>query len=935
MNKNFITFLSVLVVGLMFIGFVSFNNDKFIGSITGNVVLSGHNFLTTEKIAKNISETNDEILKAFNNGNEKVKVIVLDKKSSHDFEGGGNKVKKIKHSYSSVNGFSAEITLDEFEALNNSGVNIIKDKIYQTSLDVSILQIGADDVWSLEYNNLNLTGSSQTVCIIDTGVNYSHSAFGNCYGANNISSTCKIIGGYDFVNDDDDPMDDNGHGTHVAGIIASSDSTYRGVSPNVKIISIKALDSDGSGWGGDVVAGIDWCVNNASKFNISIISMSLGDDSTHDSYCNSDINSGGFYSYIVNAVVNNITVVVSAGNCDQTGQESCTTGVASPACVEDAIIAGAVNDDDSISGAGFMRGALLELMAPGVDIISSVISGAFGSMSGTSMSAPHVAGAIALINQYLELSGQTKTPSEIEIILNNTGVVLDDNVGSGYNFSRIDVYSAILSLDIDSPNITLVLPINNKINLTVNQSFVCNAMDWQLANVTLKVWNSTGLYYNTTNNLTGTVNETNFSLNNMDEGSYEWNCLSFDVEGNFDYAPANFSLTIGGISVNLINPLNNTYTNINETNFTCNLTSEENYALSNVTFYLWNSSGLVSNETKNISGISNLTIFTYNLTEETSYSWNCLGVNNRTNELWGENNFSLTYDETAPNITLTRSLPTSETSNSASKDFRFNVSEENIANCSLIVDNITTVTNSSVSVSKTQSFSQIFTSGTYTWKINCNDLAGNINSSVENNFTITAVPVAIQNTGGSGGSSGSSSIISIPKTYEVGVVEVYNGYTRSLKKNEKVNFSIFDFEGGQHLLTINDIDSISVNITIESDPINLKLGIGQSVKLNLTSPIYYDLFVKLNKIAGDSAEIVIQLINEPIETKIIEINRTEVVEKEVVITEYDSRLVLLLTAALIISIYFIIFLIMKGTKTLKRRKMLKKKHSKHGKNKKT
>ena len=301
----------------------------------------------------------------------------------------------------------------------------------------------------------------------------------------------------------------------------------------------------------------------------------------------------------------------------------------------------------------------------------------------------------------------------------------------------------------------------------------------------------------------------------------------------------------------------------------------------------------------------------------------------------GENNFSLTYDETAPNITLTRSLPTSETSNSASKDFRFNVSEENIANCSLIVDNITTVTNSSVSVSKTQSFSQIFTSGTYTWKINCNDLAGNINSSVENNFTITAVPVAIQNTGGSGGSSGSSSIISIPKTYEVGVVEVYNGYTRSLKKNEKVNFSIFDFEGGQHLLTINDIDSISVNITIESDPINLKLGIGQSVKLNLTSPIYYDLFVKLNKIAGDSAEIVIQLINEPIETKIIEINRTEVVEKEVVITEYDSRLVLLLTAALIISIYFIIFLIMKGTKTLKRRKMLKKKHSKHGKNKKT
>jgi len=281
---------------------------------------------------------------------------------------------QIDYKYSNIDGFSAKVTRKELKLLQNDPSKIILvDKIYHTNLDVSVPQIGASDSWDLTVNEINISGAGQTVCIIDSGVDYNHPIFGGCYGANNVSSTCQIIGGYNFVNDNEDPMDDYGHGTHVAGIIASSDNIYKGVSPNVKIISIKALDDTGSGFGADIVAGIDWCVNNASRFNISVISMSLGDNSTHNSYCNDFVSSGGFYPSIANAVANNITVVVSAGNCDQPGQLNCTIGVSSPACVEDVIIAGTVNDADEIF---FMRGALLELLAPGIDIMSSMIYGA-------------------------------------------------------------------------------------------------------------------------------------------------------------------------------------------------------------------------------------------------------------------------------------------------------------------------------------------------------------------------------------------------------------------------------------------------------------------------------------------------------------------------------------------------------------------------------
>ena len=95
-------------------------------------------------------------------------------------------------------------------------------QVHATLLE-SVPLIDADDLWSLaDTNGIALDGSGMRIGIVDTGVNYTHPDLGGCFGAG-----CKVVGGYDFVNDDDDPMDDEGHGTHVAAT-AAGDGTYAG-----------------------------------------------------------------------------------------------------------------------------------------------------------------------------------------------------------------------------------------------------------------------------------------------------------------------------------------------------------------------------------------------------------------------------------------------------------------------------------------------------------------------------------------------------------------------------------------------------------------------------------------------------------------------------------------------------------------------------------
>ena len=155
----------------------------------------------------------------------------------------GNDV-EVRFLYKVTNGFAGAITRKGFERLKNN--NKI-DKIYldgeiQEALIESRPLIKADLVES----SLGYTGSGITVCTVDSGVDYTHPALGGCFGPG-----CKVVDGYDFcvgtgcAAQDPDPMDERGHGTHVAGIIALNDFTYRGIAPNANLVANKIFNNLG------------------------------------------------------------------------------------------------------------------------------------------------------------------------------------------------------------------------------------------------------------------------------------------------------------------------------------------------------------------------------------------------------------------------------------------------------------------------------------------------------------------------------------------------------------------------------------------------------------------------------------------------------------------------------------------------------------------
>jgi len=779
----------------------------------------------------------------------------------------------VKHDFG--NSFSVEINKDDLKILEKRAgverVSLVGTKHILLSDSVPI--INANVAQSIQINGINLTGKGQTVCIIDTGVNYSHISLGGCYGNNNVSSSCKVMGGIDYCADDNtcttsdgDPMDVEGHGTHVSGIVAAN-GTIRGIAPEAKIIMIKASDSTGTFSDDDIIAGINWCVANSSIFNISVISMSLG-GGLYDDYCDTEPLENVFASPINNAVAKNISVVVATGN------DGYYDVISSPACITNATpISSSVKADNAISSFAntWNNYSKTILVAPGSSIVSTSISGSSEVKSGTSMATPHVAGTIAIINQYLTMTGRTKTPRQIRDLLNNTGKLIFDEGNSNLNFSRINVYTALLSLDISAPNVSLNSPVNNVKTINRSINFTCLSSDFLLKNITFYLWNSSSLYYNETKNITGISNSTIFNLTNINFNDYNWSCRAFDNVSN-SFMANNFSFSLRRILNNLVFPLNNTYTKLNETNFTCLSEANNAFNLTNVTFYLWNSSSnLVYNETKNITGISNSTNFNYTLSSEDIYSWNCLSFNNNSDSAIFDYNYSLTYDITFPNIILiSPSDSSSYTSNSQEIIFEYNVSENYlINNCSLIILGAVSLTNFSIiNFSALHSFTQTFSPASYSWSINCTDKAGNIANSSSRSFSVSA-PVSPPSSSSGGGGGGGSSV----KTLSLS--ELSSGSNQQLSSGGEVKFNLpvessssevisSASSSSSHSLKINKVENNRVNITIRSNPINLILYVGEERKLNLSSSEYYDLYVKLNNITYFQANLTIKVINEKI-----------------------------------------------------------------------
>jgi len=627
-----------------------------------------------------------------------------------------NKIqKKIKKDFKKYGVVFLEANYSDLELISRiEGIKIREEKLFKISLFDSVPLINATMAWSSIESSINLSGFNQTICIIDTGINYTHPDLGGCFGNNNKSSNCKVIGGYDYVNNDEDPMDDHGHGTHVSGI-AVANGYVKGVAKDSKIVALKALNSDGVGSEIGIISSINWCIENSEKFNIKVISMSIGDGQKYSSFCDDSFPS--IAAAINEAVTKNISVVIASGN------EYHTDGISAPACIQNAIPVASTTKQDIISSFS-NRNYMVKLAAPGSSIYSTLISGSYGYSSGTSMATPHVAGAIAIINQYLEINRREMTPKDIESLLNNTGLKIYDSE-SNLNYSRINLFNALISIDINKPNVSLLSPLN-LINIIKgnNVSLRCNASDLYLRDASIIVWNSSNdVSYLYSENLAGSFADIEKNVT-LEEGKYKWNCFFTDLNNNINYYNTNFSFSIILLNVSLLTENRKSNKNIT---FFCGANSSD--SLINVTFYIWNSSSqLIDRINKTISGKNNISSFQYNFTKEGVYYWNCL-FSTEEYQGFAEENNSFEYDITSPLLNVSSPL-----NNSISGLLKINLTINEEGNCSYILDDsyFNFLGNGSTFIFENESIEE----REHNISFLCYDTAGNMNQSEIINFSI-------------------------------------------------------------------------------------------------------------------------------------------------------------------------------------------------------
>jgi len=357
---------------------------------------------------------------------------------------------------------SAELT----ELAADAGVDHLSgDLRVHLQMSVSNISTAADKVRAGKPGLLGIgaiagvTGQGIGVAVIDSGVS-PHKALTN------------VVANVSFVTGDSSTLDEFGHGTHVAGIVGGNaaaaskvTSLYTGgIAPGVQIVNVRVLGQDGTGLTSDVIAGIDWAIANRTRYNIRVINLSLGhpvtEPSATDPLCEE----------VLKATNAGIVVVASAGNSGKTANGTpILGGISSPGNSPWAITVGALNtfgttgrSDDAVttySSHGPTRydlAAKPDVVAPGNKIVSLEASSSYLSsnypflhiagsgtnaycqLSGTSMSAPMVSGAVALLLQ----GTPSLTAPQIKLAL-QTGATFLPNAGlMGGGAGSVDFWQA-------------------------------------------------------------------------------------------------------------------------------------------------------------------------------------------------------------------------------------------------------------------------------------------------------------------------------------------------------------------------------------------------------------------------------------------------------------------------------------------------------------
>ena len=341
--------------------------------------------------------------------------LIVESNLSSEEENILTSIANIKYKLPLINSLVIEIEEENIDKLKS--LKCLKTVFQNTHITMQ-MDSARDIVNANMAQEKGYTGKGIGIAILDTGISPINDFL---YPKN------RIIAFKDFINGKTNPYDDNGHGTHVSGIAGgngvNSNGKYKGIAIDCNFIGVKVLNKEGKGNASDVLAGLQWIVDNKEKYNIKIINLSIGTNNTSSN--------DPLVKAVENLWDNGIIVTIAAGN---DGPKKFT--ISSPAISKKVITVGASDDNITTTVWGNTlinfsgRGPTLEcvvkpdVLAPGVNIISclsnniskqsnQIINKNYFALSGTSMSTPIVSGAIALLlEKYSDLK-----PDDVKLMI--------------------------------------------------------------------------------------------------------------------------------------------------------------------------------------------------------------------------------------------------------------------------------------------------------------------------------------------------------------------------------------------------------------------------------------------------------------------------------------------------------------------------------------